>query len=283
MKSITGISFFILNPAQQLKSVFSLQMDHYIAEGVEHFFLIDDGSSDGSHAVLEPYITRRLVTLMVDVRKDHDPPITMIDRYNLLFKPFHYLTTWMIHIDLDEFAYGRRTNLANFLKNVKPTVGEIRIPWKQFGSSGHVHKPEASLVDSLLHRAPFNVSINMYVHTKTIFRVAALVREGTHFVIVKSNFTSGFALTDGSVAPELPGWPLDSLKMPEWDPLNDEEVLDKLGIHLNHYTTRYKDWFMTIKATRGAADRDVSHYTEEYYVANDHNDIVDYELAIRKT
>ena len=258
-------------------------MDHYIAEGVEHFFLIDDGSSDGSHAVLEPYIHRRLVTLMVDVRKDHDPPISMVDRYNLLFKPFHYLTIWMIHVDLDEFVYGRQTSLADFLRNVKPTVGEIRIPWKQYGSSGYVHKPEASLVDSLLHRAPFNVSINMYLHTKFIFRAAALIREGTHFVIVKSTFISGFALMDGSVAPELPGWPLDNLNKPEWELLNDEEVLDRLGIHLNHYTTRYKDWFMAIKATRGIADREVSHYNEDYFLANDYNNILDYELAMKRS
>ena len=256
-----------------------LQLDHYIAEGVEHFFLIDDGSSDRSHCVLEPYIHRRLVTLMVDVRKDHHPPISMTDRYNLLLKPFHYLTTWMIHVDLDEFIYGRKTSLADYLKDVKPALGEIRVPWKQFGSSGHVHKPKASLVNSLLHRAPFSVNMSMYLHTKPIFRVAALIREEVHYAQLRPGYTSGFALLDGNVAPELPGWPLESLNKLEWKALNDEEILDALGIHLNHYTTRYKDWFMAVKATRGIADREVSPNNEQYFTANDRNDIRDEELA----
>ena len=256
-----------------------MQMDHYVAEGVEHFFLIDDGSNDSSHRVLEPYIRKRLVTLMVDVRKSHNPPINMVDRYNLLFKPFHYLTTWMIHIDLDEFVYGRQASLASFLRELDPNVGEIRVPWKQFGSSGHVQKPEGSLVASLLHRAPFEVKTSMYVHTKPIFRVAALVREEAHYAQVISGFSSGFALLNGSIAPQLPGWPLSAIDNPDWHSLGDEEILDQLGIHLNHYTTRYRDWFMAVKATRGIADREVSLYDEEYFTGYDRNEVLDDELA----
>ena len=258
-----------------------LQLDHYLAEGVEHFFLIDDGSNDTSHSVLEPYIHKRLVTLMVDVRKDHDPPISMVDRYNLLFKPFHYLTTWMIHIDLDEFVYARQTSLASFLRKVEPTIGEIRVPWKQFGSSGHVQKPEKKLVASLVHRAAFQVNISMYLHTKPIFRVTALAREDVHHARLKPGFTSGFALMDSSVAPELPGWPLNTINMPDWEGLSDEDVLDQLGIHLNHYATRYKDWFMAVKATRGIADREVNLYDEDYFINNDRNEVLDQELAAK--
>ena len=177
---------------------------------------------------------------------------------------------------------GAKSSLAEFLKGVKPMLGEIRVPWKQFGSSGHVHKPKASLVDSLLHRAPFAVNMSMYLHTKPIFRVAALIREEAHYVQLRSGYTSGFALKDGTVAPELPGWPLDSLNMLEWNSLNDEEILDELGIHINHYATRYKDWFTAVKATRGTADREVSPYDEQYFTANDCHDILDDELAHKR-
>ena len=255
-----------------------LQLDHYISEGVEHFFLIDDGSSDNSHSVLAPYIHKQLVTLMVDVRKDHDPPISMVDRYNLLFKPFHYLTTWMIHIDLDEFVYGRQTSLAKYLRKMDATVGEIRVPWKQFGSSGYLQKPEKSLVASLVQRAPFQVNISMYVHVKPIFRVAALVREDAHHVSVKPGFSSGFPLMQSQIL-ELSSWPLTTLNKPEWEKWDDEEVLNQLGIHLNHYAIRYKDWFMAVKATRGIADREVSLYNEDYFTAFDRNEILDEELA----
>ena len=54
------------------------------------------------------------------------------------------------------------------------------------------------------------------------------------------------------------------------------------GFTLNHYTTRYKDWFMAVKATRGIADREVSPYNEQYFTANDRNDILDEELAQKR-
>ena len=256
------------------------QLDHYISEGVEHFFLIDDGSNDSSHSVLAPYIHKRLVTLMVDVRKDHDPPISMVDRYNLLFKPFHYLTTWMIHVDLDEFVYGRQTSLAKYLGRIDATVAEIRVPWKSFGSSGYLQKPEKSLVASLVHRAQFQKSTSMYIHTKPIFRVAALVREDAHHVSIKAGFSSGFPLMNSTIV-ELSSWPLDTINKPGWESIDDEEVLDQLGIHLNHYATRYMDWFMAVKATRGIADREVSLYNKEYFTAFDRNEVLDEELATK--
>ena len=259
-----------------------MQMDHYITEGVEHFFLIDDGSTDESHAVLEPYRQKGLITLMVDVRKDHDPPVTMVARYDLLFKPFYYLTTWMIHVDLDEFVYSRKTTLTNFLQNVDSNVGEIRIPWKNFGSSGHVSRPPGNVVSAFTQRAEFDVQTSMYLHTKSIFRVAATTHQDIHYVRLKPGYYSAFALESGNTGPPMHEWPLKSLHNPEWLTLPPEQILDSLGIHLNHYCLRWKDWFMAVKATRGGADREENVYDASYFTGMDRNEVIDNELSRKR-
>ena len=256
-----------------------MQVDHYLQQGVEHFFLIDDGSTDHSHAVLRPYIHQGLVTMMVDVRKDHVPPISMVERYNMLLKPYLYLTTWVLHVDLDEFVYGRHASLAHFLAQASPDVGEIRVPWKLFGSSGHMSKPTGGFVQNFVRRRLFEVNTTMVVHTKPIFRAAALQNEEVHFVHLKPDFYSGFALKDGSVGPIMHSYPSTPRTKAEWLLLTDEQILDDLEIHCNHYALRWKDWFMAVKATRGIADREISVYDEQYFIEMDVNDIIDEELA----
>ena len=93
---------FFLTACAQFKDEDTILQEwllHYIKEGVQHFYLIDDGSTDASHAILSPFISRGLVTLMVDDRKAHSPALSMVERYNLLFQPFFYSSSWMLHVD----------------------------------------------------------------------------------------------------------------------------------------------------------------------------------------
>lgn len=258
------------------------QIEHYVNEGAEHFLLLDDGSTDGSHQVLKTYIDRGLVTMMVDERKHHNPPIGMVERYNILFKPFHYLTTWMLHVDLDEFVYGRKGTVADYLRGVASDVGEIRLAWKMFGSSGYIHKPKHGVAKSFVHRSNFTVVPSMTLHTKPIFRTKAFEHEDAHWVALKPGFRSGFPLDNFKVGPNLTSWPVPEeviRQQIEWSMRSDEVILETLQIHINHYCVRWKDWFMKVKATRGIADRDVSVYDANYFAAYDVNTILDAELA----
>lgn len=149
---------FLLTACAQFKdedSIMKEWLQHYLRQGVQHFYLIDDGSTDASHAVLRPCISRGLVTVMVDRRQDHQPPISMVDRHNLFFKPFFHSSTWMLHMDLDESMYGRVNTIAGYLRMVGPEVGCINVPWKHVGSSGHIKKPEGGIVQSFLSRESF--------------------------------------------------------------------------------------------------------------------------------
>ncbi len=64
--------------------------------------------------------------------------------------------------------------------------------------------------------------------------------------------------------------------------LEGEQLLDKLALHLNHYRVRWREWYVTVKMTRGIADRDVSVYDEDYFKRFDFHEVKDDELAKRE-
>jgi hypothetical protein len=67
--------------------------------------------------------------------------------------------------------------------------------------------------------------------------------------------------------------------------LISEEILDNSALHLNHYVVQSRQWFMDIKATRGAANwRNQNNLRDETYFKNyDFNDRSDSELADKAT
>lgn len=96
----TTYSFCLLAQFKNEEAILTEWINHYLREGVEHLFLLDDGSDDASQRLLRPYVTKGLATVLRDVRKDRNPPASMIERYNLLFKPHLHSCTWFAHVDL---------------------------------------------------------------------------------------------------------------------------------------------------------------------------------------
>jgi hypothetical protein len=89
-------------------------IDHYTHHGVEHFYLINDNSSDNFLEVLSPYINSGIVTIYnSDVAKFGNRQQVMYDKYIL---PNLKNSQWTIICDLDEFIYSpKEINIANIL------------------------------------------------------------------------------------------------------------------------------------------------------------------------
>lgn len=45
-------------------------LDHHIGHGVDHFYLVNDGSDDNYYEVLKPYIENRLITMCPAPKKN---------------------------------------------------------------------------------------------------------------------------------------------------------------------------------------------------------------------
>lgn len=125
-------------------------LEHYRAEGVDRFFLIDNASTDQFMPILEPYLAQGIVQLVHDPRRHAQRAA-----YNDAFLPRRTEVDWLIVADLDEFLYsrpGRGTSLKAYLAALGDKVGQVRVPWTLFGSAGHVQQPP-SIVHGFTYRA----------------------------------------------------------------------------------------------------------------------------------
>jgi len=121
-------------------------LEHHISQGVDHFYLVDNGSDDNFRKELTPYEDK--ITLFTDNRKYKQKEIL-----NSLLNVAKSQSNWILNIDLDEFVYVRPssgygtistalTNITNW--NKRPfcrKIAAIILRWTIFGSSGHIQQP----------------------------------------------------------------------------------------------------------------------------------------------
>lgn len=220
---------------------------HYVRQGVAHFFLIDNGSTDNSSLLLQPHVERGLVTLVHDGQRHAQASL-----YNKYFKlAVKAAYTWVLVCDLDEFVYARKghVDIPAYLATVSPEVMQIAIPWKLFGSNGLIVQP-ASVVDSFTRRSNYDKVANLqgvdradtqnFSVCKCIARTSHLTHMGVH------SHSTTFSHTIS--AADLQGLP--ALHRNSFSPTS-ESLLEESSLHLNHYCIQSLDWFMHVKATRG--------------------------------
>jgi hypothetical protein len=246
-------------------------IEHHLSAGVSHFYLVDNGSSDGSREVLEPFIERGVVSYAYDARR----PVSVAEKtfraevpvyctrtgrvtskecathIHTLLVNDHWLETvknhsdWVAVLDCDEYLYSTRGTLPTLLGGVQSDVAALWVPWKMFGSSGLIDQP-----DSIRRSFVFRESLAEYKvrvgdkrtagFGKSLTRTTALTRLGIH----ESNTTPGLlAMCDGRCVPKR------REDMREWlatyvaDPDTDL-------VHCNHYSVMSASYFEQIKMQR---------------------------------
>ena len=79
-------------------------IEHYLMEGIDHFYLIDNGSDDAYRHKIDPYIKTGQVEVAVDPRPD-----MQTEHYNNYYlRRIKEETEWIMVVDLDELIYARR-------------------------------------------------------------------------------------------------------------------------------------------------------------------------------
>ena len=120
---------------------------HHIWQGVEHFYLINNDSTDNYLEILQPYIDAEIVTLF-----NLSGQYKQVEYYNTVFQYIKNDTTWLMVIDIDEFYYCTIKPLKDYLQNdIEDKYNIITNVWKIFGSSGHINQPK-NIRESFTHR-----------------------------------------------------------------------------------------------------------------------------------
>ena len=256
-------------------------IDHYIKEGVNHFFLIDNGSNDNYNTILDKYDN---ITLAIDSTK-----AKQVDHYNNYFLEKCKNYKWVLVCDFDEFVYSRNgyNTISDYLKTFNDKdISQIFIPWKMFGSSGFNtlnKKQPKQVVENFTKRLDYDKQNNQtvgcifkdnikYSNCKCIVNTNLLQRFHIHHHHTSNNnyITSNTESSNNEIH--------ESKNFTEID----ENILNTSCLHLNHYAIQSLDWYTNVKTTRGdvlkvSLDnvRDITYFNI-YDSAS--SDINDYEL-----
>jgi Glycosyl transferase family 2 len=130
-------------------------LEHYILFGVDHFYLINDGSTDDFREKLKPYADR--ITLY-----ENDTPKLdgrQVRAYETFFKNLFGQDAWMMIVDLDEFIYTPHHSSIQRVLADYDQYSQITVDWIMFGSSGHKQQPpciRTSFLETHSHIKPFS-------------------------------------------------------------------------------------------------------------------------------
>jgi hypothetical protein len=130
---------------------------HYEAEGVQHMYIIDNGSTDSMASVLKPYIDKGFVTYFY-----FDKQYAQVEHYNTVYNEVaRWESEWLAVVDVDEYLYSPKRQLLDYVRTIDPT-SNVYVKWSMFNSSGFDRQP-SNIRASFVNRSP-----TLHVNGKSI-------------------------------------------------------------------------------------------------------------------
>lgn len=191
-------------------------VQHYIEQGVEHMYVIDNGSTDDTKVVLESYIATGFVSYFYVPE-----PMSQKSSYNTVYKNHaRDECDWLMVNDVDEYVFGVSKPFKSILKLELSGCKYLNFQMLNFGSSGHDLQPPNIRREFTLRNAedaPVNES--RIANTKVTFKTASV-----DYLDIHTHTYKGKAY----------------------------DVPDSLA-RLNHYVIMSKEYWQKIKMTRSDA------------------------------
>lgn len=118
------------------KKYMDVFIKHYLLQGVDHIYIINNNSCDGIEDFIDNHIFRKSITLLNDNR---DLEILQSNEgtnghRKLMNDNLYYLikqeTEWAIILDADEFMYGKNgETIKTYLKSLHDDIGCVYVIW----------------------------------------------------------------------------------------------------------------------------------------------------------
>ncbi len=115
----------------------------HFALGVDHVFLYDNGSTDGTFELLEPYANHGLVTIV-----NWPLPGGQLGAYNHALRFFGPSVAWLAFVDVDEFIVPIHDDDIPSILARYPEAADLRMPRAEFGFSGHRTQPQGLVIEA---------------------------------------------------------------------------------------------------------------------------------------
>ncbi len=235
---------------------------HYFNRGVDHIYMIDDGSTDNYLDIIMPYVDAGTITLF----KNDIPKIKnrQVLAYNKFLLPRLHQSEWFMINDMDEFVYSPNTLKLCDVLDKYSDYGTIYNNWFNFNSNNNIEHPK-SIVDSCILRMKEDQVVFAKLPDcswKNIKATSVKFIINTKFFDCKKGF-SDVHVVDSNVK---------SIRLS-----NKENNYDMI---INHYMTQSKEFWEKVKMQRG----DVNNYFPDdarnwhYFSTYDIGDVVDTRL-----
>lgn len=174
-------------------------IDFHLMQGVEHFYLYDNLSTDNPEKVLEPYIRQGFVEIIkwpFPARNATEYAVMQLGAYRDAIKRCD--STWVAFIDTDEFLFSPlRIDLKRAIENYNGFSG-IAVNWIVYGTS-NVERTDGKILGKLLYRSELTDGMNF--HVKSIVKIEdAIDAETAHNFLYKP----GCQAVTENFAPKIP-------------------------------------------------------------------------------
>ena len=213
-------------------------IQHYKDEGCAAFFLLDNGSTDDYR--LLPCFQDETVHILPAVER-----YVQIKHYNSVFKSgVLNAYDFVLIVDIDEYMFHKTTTLSQYIATIPKNVGQVRVYWSMFGSSGHIEQPK-SIRESFTWRS----SKNWWL-TKALVRCNVITELGVH----------EHTITGNTLIAEFGG-----------------------KLQLNHYAVQSREFFERVKMSRGdVLESSLDTFRNwDYFKSYDFKDVEDFTLRDR--
>lgn len=219
----------------------------HLSKGVDRFFIYDNGSTDNTRDVLQPYIDSGVVEY-----RYWPGSRRQIAAYDDCIRKYRLSTRWLAFIDLDEFIVPVKDgSIPAFLKRFE-TFPAVEINWLVYGSGGAEKRERGTVMERFkFHSQPGHI---LNRHVKSIVdprRVYDMI--GCH----EAASISGRAAD--SHGEEI------RRNFREREPQQDV-------IRINHYAVKSFEEFLE-KQSKGRASGKRRRLTTGYFAEYDLNDI----------
>ncbi|MBK0089670.1 MULTISPECIES: glycosyltransferase family 2 protein [Erwiniaceae] len=227
--------------------------------GVSGFIIADNGSNDGSRALLDGLKRLGIATVLDFPTVDGKKP--QLPAYERILRSCDTDSDLLAFIDADEFlvSLNPEQSLITSLKEWfnEPSVSAVALNWANFGSSGELFAEEGLVTERFTQRAPQQFNANKNFKS-----------------IVRSNCVNHFSNphhADLRFGRYIDTQGNDLVLHPKHGNGVSAEVIWS-GVRVNHYAVKSLEEFLLGKHLRGSAATTNRVKHKAYFNAHDRND-----------